>query len=61
MQKILNKTATMKQFMDKLREATQQEVTLIASVPLTAEAWRPLEEGEIVVLRDGAIVERRAS
>jgi len=28
-QKILNKTFTMKQFMDRLREATQQEITII--------------------------------
>ncbi len=28
-QKILNKTFTIKQFMDRLREATQQEVTII--------------------------------
>lgn len=28
-QKILNKTFTMKQFMDRLREATQQEVTML--------------------------------
>ena len=28
-QKILNKTSTMKQFMDRLREATQQEVTIL--------------------------------
>ena len=33
-----------------------QELTLLASVPLTGEAWTPLGEREIVVLRDGAIV-----
>ena len=30
-----------------------QLVTLFASVPLTDEAWRPLEEGEIMVVCDG--------
>jgi glutamine amidotransferase len=34
----------------------QQAVTLVASVPLSAEGWRPLEAGELLVLRDGAIV-----
>lgn len=34
-----------------------QEVTLVASVPLTdGEAWRPLGEGETLVLRDGRII-----
>jgi glutamine amidotransferase len=31
----------------------RQDVALVASVPLTAEPWRPLAEGELVVLRDG--------
>jgi glutamine amidotransferase len=30
-----------------------QDVVLVASVPLTGEAWQPLEEGEIVVMRSG--------
>jgi glutamine amidotransferase len=30
-----------------------QEVALIASVPLSGEAWRPLAEGELVVLSGG--------
>lgn len=34
----------------------EQLVTLIASVPLTAEAWRPFAEGEIVVVGAGAVV-----
>lgn len=29
-----------------------QRVALFASVPLTTEDWRPLEEGEVVVMRD---------
>ena len=32
---------------------TEQEVTLIASVPLTAELWRPMWEGEVLVVRQG--------
>jgi len=30
-----------------------QELTLLASVPLTGEAWEPLAEGEVVALREG--------
>ena len=33
-----------------------QEVILVASVPLTDEDWMPLAEGDLVVLKDGAIV-----
>jgi glutamine amidotransferase len=32
------------------------DVALVASVPLTAEPWRALEEGELVVLREGRVV-----
>jgi predicted glutamine amidotransferase len=35
-----------------------QSMTLFASVPLTDEDWRPLREGEIVMVREG---ERLAS
>jgi glutamine amidotransferase len=35
-----------------------QEVVLAASAPLTAESWRPLEEGEIVVARAGKLLRR---
>jgi glutamine amidotransferase len=31
-----------------------QEITLIASVPLNAERWMPLAEGEVIVVKDGA-------
>jgi glutamine amidotransferase len=31
------------------------EVALVASVPLSDEPWRPLAEGEIVVLREGRV------
>ena len=36
----------------------RQEVVLAASVPLTHEPWRPLEEGEIVVARGGKLLRR---
>jgi glutamine amidotransferase len=35
-----------------------QRVTLVASVPLTSEAWRPLAEGEVIAVSEGAIVQR---
>jgi len=34
-----------------------QSVTLVASVPLTLDAWRPLAEGEIVILRGGELID----
>jgi predicted glutamine amidotransferase len=37
-------------------EAGPQVLTLFASVPLSDEAWRTLDEGEIVVVRDGEVV-----
>ncbi len=37
-------------------ESQAQRVVLIASVPLSGEAWRPFAEGELVVLRDAKIV-----
>jgi predicted glutamine amidotransferase len=33
-----------------------QQVVLVASVPLTAERWRPLAEGEVIALRDGHVM-----
>jgi len=36
----------------------EQHAVLVASVPLTTEAWSPLEEGEILVLADGNEVAR---
>ena len=33
-----------------------QAVTVVASVPLTAEAWIPLAEGEVVAVAAGAVV-----
>jgi len=35
-----------------------QEVALVASVPLSDEPWTPLAEGEVVVLREGQVVRR---
>jgi glutamine amidotransferase len=37
-------------------EAGPQTLCLFASVPLSDEPWRPLDEGEIVVVRDGDVV-----
>jgi glutamine amidotransferase len=37
-----------------------QHVALVASVPLSDEPWEPLAEGEMVVLRGGRLVQRRA-
>ena len=38
------------------KQETQQETILVASVPLTDEAWTPMAEGEIVVLQGGTAV-----
>ena len=40
-------------------EAESQDIALIASVPLTEEEWQPLEQGEILVLEKGFIVQRQ--
>jgi glutamine amidotransferase len=37
----------------------EQRVTLVSSVPLSEEGWRPLDEGEILVIAGGAIVGAR--
>ena len=37
---------------------TDQPVFLAASVPLTNESWTPLNDGELLVVRDGEILER---
>ncbi|MCI0518355.1 MAG: class II glutamine amidotransferase [Woeseiaceae bacterium] len=36
--------------------STDQDVVLIASVPLTDEAWQPLAEGQILALSAGSVV-----
>lgn len=38
--------------------APVQEVVLVASVPLSGEAWEPLGEGEILVLQRGRVLRR---
>jgi predicted glutamine amidotransferase len=37
-----------------------QVITLLASVPLTGEGWRPLAEGEVIVVKSGQVVQRMA-
>lgn len=37
-------------------EAEEQRVVLVASVPLSDEAWQPLAEGELLVLQQGRVV-----
>jgi glutamine amidotransferase len=37
---------------------TDQEVALVASVPLSGEPWAPLAEGEVVVLSAGHVIRR---
>jgi predicted glutamine amidotransferase len=42
--------------------AQEERVSLlIASVPLSAEAWQPMQEGELVAVRDGQLIATRAS
>jgi len=38
-----------------------QDVVLVASVPLSDEAWQPLDEGEIVVLASGRRIARASA
>ena len=38
--------------------AESQEMTLVASVPLTSENWQPLECGEVLAFRQGEILVR---
>ena len=37
----------------------QQDIALVASVPLTEEPRQPLDEGETIVLSRGEVLERR--
>lgn len=41
---------------DHAHAGAPQEMALLASVPVTAENWRPLAEGEIVVVSAGELV-----
>ena len=40
-------------------KTVQQALTLVASAPLTDEAWQPLANGELLAIRGGHIVDRR--
>ncbi|MEB2322458.1 MAG: class II glutamine amidotransferase [Sorangiineae bacterium] len=40
--------------------APTERVALFASVPLTDEPWRPLDEGEVIAARGGAVVRSTA-
>ena len=37
-----------------------QHVILVASVPLTAEAWAPLQEGEVLAISHGEVTDSSA-
>ncbi|MBA4265556.1 MAG: class II glutamine amidotransferase [Comamonadaceae bacterium] len=37
-------------------EPAEQFLTLVASVPLTDEAWVPLAQGELLVVREGSVI-----
>jgi glutamine amidotransferase len=36
-----------------------QKIVLLASVPLSSEAWRPLAEGEVIAVKDGDVMMSR--
>lgn len=38
-----------------------QELTLVASVPLTDEPWEPITEGDVVALREGVLLARHTA
>ncbi|MFT7132784.1 MAG: hypothetical protein ACI81O_001496 [Cyclobacteriaceae bacterium] len=39
--------------------AESQDILLVASVPLTDEGWRPFEPGQMLVLKDGFVLQTR--
>jgi glutamine amidotransferase len=39
-------------------KSAQQALTLVASVPLTDEAWQPLAQGEVLAIERGRIAQR---
>jgi hypothetical protein len=43
------------------RHRRGQEITLVASVPLTEDAWIPFDEGEVVVLKHGRLARHVAT
>jgi predicted glutamine amidotransferase len=38
-----------------------QELTLVASVPLTGEAWRPIAEGDVIAVKEGMVRAEKAA
>lgn len=40
-------------------EGSDQDITLVASVPLTDETWQPLDEGEVIAISKGRATSRR--
>ncbi len=40
-------------------ETAPQEAVLVASVPLTGESWKPMDEGEIAVFQAGRLIHRQ--
>ncbi len=42
-------------------EGPRQHLVLFASVPLSDEDWKPLEEGETIVVRDGRLLVRQGA
>lgn len=36
----------------------QQEIAMVASVPMTGDHWQPLEAGTLLVLKEGKVVNR---
>jgi hypothetical protein len=48
------------EFMANVAAKARHAITLLASVPLTGEGWRPLAEGEMIVVKDGRVVGRAA-
>ena len=43
-----------------LIDADPQEVVVFASVPLTDETWHPLNEGQVVAVKDGRLLTPRS-
>ncbi|MDZ7669519.1 MAG: class II glutamine amidotransferase [Gammaproteobacteria bacterium] len=42
-------------------DAADQQIVLVTSVPLTDEAWQPVEEGEVLAIAQGRIQARRSA
>lgn len=39
-------------------DSPQQEIAMVASVPMTGDHWQPLEAGTLLVLKEGKVVNR---